>query len=555
MGKKKSCQDVKVPRPLNEVENRFYDWVEEAVFTQPSVVQSESLPEFRRNFPLMGDSGMEGDYVLEAAGPSDRVPFRTNEGSPHFLWVYQEFFTCLGAWLPFSDFQRDVMTRCRVAASQLHLNGWGFILTFEKEESIQEFKWHYFKVLAAPGKWAFWLDDEGNPFPWVYWNPEVKDFIVFNLDPLEMAACDFLLSLPISLPKKRNNFSCRWILDHSDTEVGKFLDDLLSVKMKRTKLDKLMAQMADLSKMGPRAILPTDVAPAASSSQVPPIPTASSKKKRKDGDDFDRALGDDASWEHEVSPMELAYPEGFNIRKALNAGLTTAPTRELLTKMPLEQLLGESYRYSAKSLACLQVGLETSVAAKVKAEKELLSTLDQIEVLKAERDSVLSFREEKTSSLTEQLSQKDGELQSSLDPVAQIEEDNWRKRAESTKVESRDLKASLETARSKLAKAKEEADYWCSEWKRLATEPQEMCQETLEVVLDQVSHLCPDMDFSAITLKSYWDPKGRRIYVPEDSPEADPEVVTPEVIQPDATQRISEQEAEAGAGEGGGCPT
>ncbi|MED6107905.1 hypothetical protein PIB30_018553 [Stylosanthes scabra] len=52
--------------------------VEEAVLTQPSVVESDSLPEFRRNFPLMEDSGMEGDYVIEAAGrpiasPSERV--------------------------------------------------------------------------------------------------------------------------------------------------------------------------------------------------------------------------------------------------------------------------------------------------------------------------------------------------------------------------------------------------------------------------------------------------------------------------------------------------
>ncbi|MED6157201.1 hypothetical protein PIB30_021194 [Stylosanthes scabra] len=82
------CQDVRVPRPLNEVESRIYGWVEEAVLTQPSVIQSDSLPEFRRNFSLMEDSGMEGDYVLEAAGPSDRVPFRAGEGSPHFLWVY-----------------------------------------------------------------------------------------------------------------------------------------------------------------------------------------------------------------------------------------------------------------------------------------------------------------------------------------------------------------------------------------------------------------------------------------------------------------------------------
>ncbi|MED6216536.1 hypothetical protein PIB30_008521 [Stylosanthes scabra] len=76
MGKKKSCQDVKVPRPLDVVETRLNGWVEEDVLTQPSLVESKSLLEFRRNFPLMGDSGAEGDYVLEAAGPSDRVPFR-----------------------------------------------------------------------------------------------------------------------------------------------------------------------------------------------------------------------------------------------------------------------------------------------------------------------------------------------------------------------------------------------------------------------------------------------------------------------------------------------
>ncbi|MED6224110.1 hypothetical protein PIB30_080571 [Stylosanthes scabra] len=208
MGKKRSCQDVKVPRPLNEVESRIYGWVEEAVLTQLSVVQSDSLLEFRRNFPLMEDSGMEGDYVLKAAGPSNRVPFWADKGSPHFLWVYQDLFTRLRVRLPFSDFQRDVMTRYRVVVSQLHLNGWGFILVFERvclhygfrptiqlffyiydvlipptgfgyisfrahqdrklfdsyEDSIHEFKWHYFKVLPAPSRRAFWLNHEDNPF-------------------------------------------------------------------------------------------------------------------------------------------------------------------------------------------------------------------------------------------------------------------------------------------------------------------------------------------------------------------------------------------------------
>ncbi|MED6158234.1 hypothetical protein PIB30_030981 [Stylosanthes scabra] len=208
MGKKKSCQELKVPRPLYATEARLYGWVEETVLTQLSVVESDSLPEFRRNFPFMEDSGAEGDYVLEAAGPSDRVPFRAGEEGPHFLWVYQELFIRLRMRLPFSDFQRDVMTRCRVAVSQLHLNGWGFILAFEKvclhygfRPAIKLFFYIYdvhfppggygyisFRVLADSGKRAFWLDHENKPFSWVYWNPEVKDFTVYNLEPLEMAA-------------------------------------------------------------------------------------------------------------------------------------------------------------------------------------------------------------------------------------------------------------------------------------------------------------------------------------------------------------------------------
>ncbi|MED6175671.1 hypothetical protein PIB30_080629, partial [Stylosanthes scabra] len=60
-----------------------------------------------------------------------------------------------------------------------------------------------------------------------------------------------------------------------------------------------------------------------------------------------------------------------------------------------------------------------------------------------------------------------------------------------------------------------------------------MCQETLEIVLDQVSHLCPGVDFSAITLKTRWDPKGRGIYVLEEFLGDDAEVaeIPPEVVE------------------------
>ncbi|MED6139619.1 hypothetical protein PIB30_085547 [Stylosanthes scabra] len=138
---------------------------------------------------LTQDLASERDFVLEAAGPSDRLPFWALEDRTHFLWVSVELFTRLGVCLPFLDFEREVLMRCQVAASQLHLNGWGFLRTFERlhapppgngflsfrvyqgrrlfdafEESIQEFKWHYFKVLPLPGTRPFWVDDEGSRF-------------------------------------------------------------------------------------------------------------------------------------------------------------------------------------------------------------------------------------------------------------------------------------------------------------------------------------------------------------------------------------------------------
>ncbi|MED6137665.1 hypothetical protein PIB30_067042 [Stylosanthes scabra] len=205
MGKKKSCQNVKVPRPLSAVEQGLYGWVEETIFTQPSVLE-DSLPELRRRMSLT----------------------------------------------------------------------------------------------------------------------------------------------------KRNNLTY----------------DLFHVKMKKTKLDRMMAMMADPSRMAPRAILPTGVAsataaaaatsssnPATPAAQVPPPPPTNSKAKKssakrerpeavnvegeegaredptadlkqkrrwkdkgKEEDFVDRVLGEDSAWEHAVNPLDLVFPKEYNYRKALDGG-------------------------------------------------------------------------------------------------------------------------------------------------------------------------------------------------------------------------------------------
>ncbi|MED6186476.1 hypothetical protein PIB30_067012 [Stylosanthes scabra] len=100
MAKKTFCQNVRNPRVLSSAERELYGWVDAEVFTQSSVITAEHLPELRHEMRLTQDLASERDYVLEA--------------------------------LPFTEFQREVLTWCRVAASQLHLNGWGFLRTFER---------------------------------------------------------------------------------------------------------------------------------------------------------------------------------------------------------------------------------------------------------------------------------------------------------------------------------------------------------------------------------------------------------------------------------------
>ncbi|MED6127584.1 hypothetical protein PIB30_089401 [Stylosanthes scabra] len=112
MTKKKSCQNIHNPRVLSPVERELYSWVDAEVFTQSSVFTSEHLPELLREMRLAQDPASKGDFVLEAVEPSDRLPFQAIEDMTHFLWVYDELFTCLGvrSFFGFSKGSLDVVS-------------------------------------------------------------------------------------------------------------------------------------------------------------------------------------------------------------------------------------------------------------------------------------------------------------------------------------------------------------------------------------------------------------------------------------------------------------
>ncbi|MED6212432.1 hypothetical protein PIB30_083308 [Stylosanthes scabra] len=556
IAKKKACQNVRVPRVLSGADRDLYGWVDGEVLSQPSVVEADTLPELRREMRLAADRAAEGDYVLEAAGPSDKLPFQAPEDRTPFLWVYAELFTRLGVRLPFTGFQKEVMTRCRVVASQLHLNGWGFLLTFECvclhfgfrpfwRESIQEFKWHYFKVLPFPGRRPFWLDDGGTPFPWVYWNFEVGDYRITALDPLETLAFEFLHSLPA--------------------------DSLLEDMDKQSRFDHLRAKMAEIEAAGPRSILPTPAFPATpagpsasvSAAAVPQAPSSGAvrtkkkppvtssvrpislekeegceggpfadlkqkRRKRKAQESYpeEAALGADSAWEHEVNPIDREFPTGFNFRGALDSGLTQGPIREILGPVVPEQLLGTIQQLGCNLTACLQVGIENAFAAKVKTEKELAAAKDQVDVLTAERDSALAapLLKEKIDSLTEQLRLAEGERLSALTRMSKMEDgskvqdvelQSCRSALEQEKKKVESLTQSSEQKQTALGEAEAAVGHWREEWKALAEETGEMVQGTFDILMDQVFHLNPAVDYSMITLDTHWDPQARRIYNPK----------------------------------------
>ncbi|MED6135203.1 hypothetical protein PIB30_044120 [Stylosanthes scabra] len=392
---------------------------------QPSVVAVDMLPDLRCEMRLTVDRATEGDYVLEAAGPSNRFSFRAPEDRTHFLWQPANFistggvsFTPLSVCAFISDFSRLGVCFFTFINCTLLLPEKGF-MSFRAHQGRKLFDAFEESIQERP----FWLDDEGTPFPWVYRNFEVGDYRITALHPLETLAFEFLQSLSASLGKK-SKFKCLWILDHGDVGVGD----------------------AEVEGAGPHSILPTHILPAASagaSASSPSLTVAfgsfagAIKAKNKVSAIF---IEKPISLEEEEGVKEdpavdlsrkggnekSAFPAGFNFRSLLDAGLTAGPVREILGPVIPEELLGTAQGYACKLAALLQVGIENAFAAKLKIKKELPAAKDQVAILTAERDCVLTSPplQAEVDSLTEQLRLAKGECLSALAWMSELEEEN-----------------------------------------------------------------------------------------------------------------------------------
>jgi len=74
----------------------------------------------------------DSDISVRRATPGEPVcvDYRSNCGKP-FFFLYQTMFKRTGLRLPFSGFERELLTEINVAPAQLHPNSWAFIRAFE----------------------------------------------------------------------------------------------------------------------------------------------------------------------------------------------------------------------------------------------------------------------------------------------------------------------------------------------------------------------------------------------------------------------------------------
>jgi len=58
------------------------------------------------------------------------VDDRPKKGNP-FFFMYQTVFKCVGVRLPFTPFERELLTEINTAPAQLHPNSWAFVRGFQ----------------------------------------------------------------------------------------------------------------------------------------------------------------------------------------------------------------------------------------------------------------------------------------------------------------------------------------------------------------------------------------------------------------------------------------
>jgi Putative gypsy type transposon len=99
-------------------------WVTQDVWTTHSLITVQALRQMKL-------SAMQGCYFCPPGEDEPVCASRVGDFT-NFFFFYKAYMTRLGVRFPFTEFQMSCLSHLHLAPSQLHPNGWAYIVAFER---------------------------------------------------------------------------------------------------------------------------------------------------------------------------------------------------------------------------------------------------------------------------------------------------------------------------------------------------------------------------------------------------------------------------------------
>jgi hypothetical protein len=97
--------------------------------TSSRFTSAEFVSTFRKAIQVSGE-GDEDRIILDPVAEGEFVT-NVNEREPHYFYMYTHVLQTLNFWLPFSNFECQMLRVMNVAPCQLHPNSWAFLKAFQ----------------------------------------------------------------------------------------------------------------------------------------------------------------------------------------------------------------------------------------------------------------------------------------------------------------------------------------------------------------------------------------------------------------------------------------
>ena len=125
-----------IPPPSASFYKSLYRWASAALLNETSsFTSSESIAAYRKKKTChkLWVFGKDRDKYVRMVACREGEPVCADESSDPegpFCFIYSTIFRRLRLWLPFTPFERALLTKVNVAPAQLHPNSWAFVRAF-----------------------------------------------------------------------------------------------------------------------------------------------------------------------------------------------------------------------------------------------------------------------------------------------------------------------------------------------------------------------------------------------------------------------------------------